>query len=180
MDVGRQSRCANTTTTASNAFASSERMEVSEMGDRGAIENLMVLYTEALDGGAFERLGELFEHGDVTIEGGPHSGRQARGAITVADLYRSIVALDPEFGLTGRATSSRTSSSRSAIRKPRRSAGRTSRSPNRRPNCRYRSWPAAAITIATSASAASGDSRRGASCATRWATSHSTCADARW
>jgi hypothetical protein len=76
-------------------------MEVSEMGDRGAIENLMVLYTEALDVGAFERLGELFEHGNVTIEGGPHSGRQARGTTAVADLYRSIVALDPEFGLTG-------------------------------------------------------------------------------
>jgi len=71
------------------------------MDQRGAIENLMVLYTEALDGGAFEALGELFEHGSVTIEGGPHSGREARGATAVADLYRSIVALDPEFGSTG-------------------------------------------------------------------------------
>jgi hypothetical protein len=76
-------------------------MAVSDMGGRGAIENVMVLYTEALDGGAFEALGELFEHGSVTIEGGPHSGRHATGAQDVADLYRSIVALDPEFGVTG-------------------------------------------------------------------------------
>ena len=62
------------------------------MGERGAIENAMVLYTEALDGGAFEALGELFEHGSVTIEGGPHSGRHANGAQEVAELYRSIVA----------------------------------------------------------------------------------------
>jgi hypothetical protein len=71
------------------------------MTGRGAIENIMVLYTEALDGGSFETLGELFEHGSVTIEGGPHSGRHASGAQDVADLYRSIVALDPESGLTG-------------------------------------------------------------------------------
>jgi len=74
---------------------------VIEMGNRGAIQNLMVLYTEALDGGAFEELGALFEHGRVAIEGGPHSGREASGAQPVADLYRSIVALDPEFGVTG-------------------------------------------------------------------------------
>ena len=71
------------------------------MSERGAIENLMVLYTEALDGGAFEDLGALFEHGSVTIEGGPHSGRQASGQRPVADLYRSIVALDPDLGVTG-------------------------------------------------------------------------------
>ncbi|HUP72222.1 MAG TPA: nuclear transport factor 2 family protein [Acidimicrobiales bacterium] len=76
-------------------------MAVTDMSERGAIENAMVLYTEALDGGAFETLGELFEHGSVTIEGGPHSGRQASGAHEVADLYRSIVALDPDLGLTG-------------------------------------------------------------------------------
>ncbi|MEO8692895.1 MAG: nuclear transport factor 2 family protein [Acidimicrobiales bacterium] len=68
---------------------------------RGAIENVMVLYTEALDGGAFETLGELFTHGNVTIEGGPHSGRHASGARDVAGLYRSIVALDPRGGVTG-------------------------------------------------------------------------------
>ena len=71
------------------------------MGERCAIENLMVLYAEALDGGAFEALGELFEHGNVTIEGGPHDGRQASGAHDVAELYRSIVALDPDLGVTG-------------------------------------------------------------------------------
>ena len=71
------------------------------MGDRGAIQNLMVQYTEALDDGAFGALGELFAGGSVTIEGGPHSGREASGAQPVADLYRSIVALDPEFGVTG-------------------------------------------------------------------------------
>ena len=76
-------------------------MAVNDVAGRGAIENVMVLYTEALDGGAFEALGELFEHGSVTIEGGPHSGRHATGAQDVADLYRSIVALDPEFGVTG-------------------------------------------------------------------------------
>jgi hypothetical protein len=70
------------------------------MSERDAIENLMVLYTEALDEGAFDRLGELFEHGSVTIEGGPHSGRQAAGTTAVAELYRSIVTLD-EQGLTG-------------------------------------------------------------------------------
>ena len=74
---------------------------MSDVTGRGAIENVMVLYTEALDGAAFETLGELFEHGSVTIEGGPHSGRRASGAQDVADLYRSIVALDPEFGVTG-------------------------------------------------------------------------------
>ena len=74
---------------------------MSDVTGRGAIENVMVLYTEALDGGAFETLGEMFEHGSVTIEGGPHSGRHASGAKDVADLYRSIVALDPEFGVTG-------------------------------------------------------------------------------
>jgi hypothetical protein len=76
-------------------------MEMNDMTGRGAIENVMVLYTEALDSGAFETLGELFEYGSVTIEGGPHSGRHASGANDVADLYRSIVALDPEFGVTG-------------------------------------------------------------------------------
>ena len=75
--------------------------QVTDMSDRGAIENLMVLYTEALDGGAFEPLGELFEHGSVTIEGGPHSGRQAAARTAVAELYRSIVALDPDLGVTG-------------------------------------------------------------------------------
>jgi hypothetical protein len=75
-------------------------MEVSVMSERGAIENLMALYTEALDEGDFPALGDLFEHGSVTIEGGPHSGRQAAGNASVADLYRSIVALD-ENGLTG-------------------------------------------------------------------------------
>ena len=74
---------------------------MNDMTGRGAIENIMVLYTEALDSGAFETLGELFEYGSVTIEGGPHSGRHASGAHDVADLYRSIVALDPEFGVTG-------------------------------------------------------------------------------
>jgi hypothetical protein len=75
-------------------------MEVTAMSERGAIENLMVLYTEALDEGDFVALGELFEHGSVTIEGGPHSGRQGAGATSVAELYRSIVALDVN-GLTG-------------------------------------------------------------------------------
>lgn len=74
---------------------------MTDMYERGAIENAMVLYTEALDGGAFETLGELFEHGSVTIEGGPHSGRHASGAHDVGDLYRSIVALDPDLGVTG-------------------------------------------------------------------------------
>jgi len=68
---------------------------------RGAIENVMVLYTEALDEGAFDSLGELFADGSVTIEGGPHSGRYASGAVDVAGLYRSIVALDPQGGVTG-------------------------------------------------------------------------------
>jgi 3-phenylpropionate/cinnamic acid dioxygenase small subunit len=76
-------------------------MAMNDMNARGAIENVMVLYTEALDDGAFETLGELFEHGNVTIEGGPHSGRHASGATDVADLYRSIVALDPAGGTTG-------------------------------------------------------------------------------
>jgi hypothetical protein len=67
---------------------------------RGVIENLMVLYTEALDEGAFDALGDLFAHGSVTIEGGPHSGRQAAGDRAVAEMYRSIVALD-DSGLTG-------------------------------------------------------------------------------
>lgn len=70
------------------------------MSERGAIENLMVLYTEALDEGAFDALGELFEHGSVTIEGGPHGGRQSAGTTAVAEMYRSIVALDDQ-GLTG-------------------------------------------------------------------------------
>jgi hypothetical protein len=75
-------------------------MEMTVMSERGAIENLMALYTEALDSGDFAALGDLFEHGSVTIEGGPHSGRQAAGNASVAELYRSIVALD-DHGLTG-------------------------------------------------------------------------------
>jgi hypothetical protein len=71
------------------------------VGERGAIENLMTLYTEALDDGAFDRLGNLFAHGRVTIEGGPHDGRTAHGRAAVADLYRAIVQLDPATGRTG-------------------------------------------------------------------------------
>jgi hypothetical protein len=76
-------------------------MAVIDMNERGAIENAMVLYTEFLDGAAFDALGALFEHGSVTIEGGPHSGRHGEGADEVAELYRSIVALDPDLGVTG-------------------------------------------------------------------------------
>lgn len=68
--------------------------------DRGEIENLMVLYTEALDGARFAELGELFARGSVTIHGGPHSGLSAVGRRQVESLYESIVALDAN-GATG-------------------------------------------------------------------------------
>ncbi|TML07484.1 MAG: nuclear transport factor 2 family protein [Actinobacteria bacterium] len=100
VDVGGD-RTARALRRRADAFATTDAVAVIEMGDRGAIQNLMVQYTEALDDGAFDALGELFEGGSVTIEGGPHSGREASGAQPVADLYRSIVALDPEFGVTG-------------------------------------------------------------------------------
>jgi len=64
------------------------------MSARDDIENLMTLYTEALDEARFADLGELFADGTVTIEGGPHSGRVARGRSEVAGFYQSIVALD--------------------------------------------------------------------------------------
>jgi len=70
------------------------------MNERGDIENLMASYTEALDEARFADLGELFAHGTVTIEGGPHSGASASGSDEVAALYRSIVALDAQ-GRTG-------------------------------------------------------------------------------
>lgn len=70
------------------------------MGARGAIENLMTRYTELLDEGDFDALGAMFTHGEVVIEGGPHSGLHARGAVDAAELWRSIVQLDAH-GRTG-------------------------------------------------------------------------------
>ena len=70
------------------------------MSERGAIENLMAEYTEALDDARFDALGELFAHGTVTIEGGPHDGATASGRDAVAALYARIVALDAH-GRTG-------------------------------------------------------------------------------
>ena len=64
------------------------------MHDRGHIENLMALYTEALDDARFADLGVLFAHGVVSIEGGPQDGSLAEGENAVAALYASIVALD--------------------------------------------------------------------------------------
>ena len=69
------------------------------MDDRH-LYNLMVLYTEALDDARFDDLGELFAHGRVRIEGGPHDGAEAAGPAEVAALYRRIVALDAT-GRTG-------------------------------------------------------------------------------
>jgi 3-phenylpropionate/cinnamic acid dioxygenase small subunit len=70
------------------------------VNDRGEIENLMALYTEALDDARFDALGALFAAGTVTIEGGPHSGATASGQDDVTALYRSIVVLD-DAGRTG-------------------------------------------------------------------------------
>ena len=61
---------------------------------RGEIENLMALYTEALDEARFADLGVLFADGTVTIEGGPQHGSHAHGEAAVAQLYASIVAVD--------------------------------------------------------------------------------------
>lgn len=66
------------------------------MYDRGEIENLMALYTEALDGARFADLGVLFAHATVTIEGGPQHGSSAEGETAVAGLYASIVAVDAD------------------------------------------------------------------------------------
>jgi hypothetical protein len=63
---------------------------------RGEIENLMALYTEALDEARFADLGVLFAHGTVTIEGGPQHGSRAQGEAAVAGLYASIVAVDAD------------------------------------------------------------------------------------
>jgi 3-phenylpropionate/cinnamic acid dioxygenase small subunit len=70
------------------------------MDDRGHVENLMVLYTEAIDDARFDALGELFANATVTIEGGPQDGSEASGRSETAALYRRIVALGPT-GLTG-------------------------------------------------------------------------------
>ncbi len=64
------------------------------MDDRGAIENLMARYAEALDGARFDELGRIFAGGSVHITGGPQDGSEAAGEGPVADLYRSIVAVD--------------------------------------------------------------------------------------
>ncbi len=66
------------------------------MHDRGEIENLMALYTEALDEARFADLGVLFAHGAVSIEGGPQDGSTAKGEAAVSGLYASIVALDAD------------------------------------------------------------------------------------
>lgn len=71
------------------------------MTPRDEIGNLIALYAEALDGGDFPGLGELFRRGKVAIEGGPHSGRSAGGASEVEALYREIVVLDETTGTTG-------------------------------------------------------------------------------
>lgn len=60
----------------------------------------MARYAEALDGARFDDLGELFADGAVRITGGPQDGSEAEGRGPVADLYRSIVALD-DAGRTG-------------------------------------------------------------------------------
>lgn len=70
------------------------------MHARDDIENLMVLYTEALDDARFDDLGALFASGTVRIEGGPHDGATAAGRDEVAALYARIVALDAA-GRTG-------------------------------------------------------------------------------
>lgn len=70
------------------------------MSARDDIENLMVLYTEALDDARFADLGELFADGDVRIEGGPHDGATAQGRAAVSALYERIVALGAD-GSTG-------------------------------------------------------------------------------
>jgi hypothetical protein len=62
--------------------------------DRGAIANLMASYAEALDGARFDELGRVFANGSVRITGGPQDGSEASGESAVADLYRSIVAVD--------------------------------------------------------------------------------------
>ncbi len=66
------------------------------MTARGDIENLMVLYTEALDDARFTDLGEVLADATVTIEGGPHDGARATGRHAVRDLYQAIVALDTD------------------------------------------------------------------------------------
>ena len=66
------------------------------MTARGHIENLMALYTEALDDARFDDLGGLFTIGSVRIEGGPHHGASAHGRADVGALYRAIVALDED------------------------------------------------------------------------------------
>jgi 3-phenylpropionate/cinnamic acid dioxygenase small subunit len=66
------------------------------MDDRDAIANLMATYAEALDGARFDELGRIFAEATVTITGGPQDGSVATGEAEVADLYRSIVALDDQ------------------------------------------------------------------------------------
>jgi 3-phenylpropionate/cinnamic acid dioxygenase small subunit len=71
------------------------------MTSQDEIANLMARYAEALDGARFDELGALFRRGEVSIEGGPHSGRSAAGAEAVASLYRDIVVVDEATGRTG-------------------------------------------------------------------------------
>src|SRR5258708_18640227 len=55
VDVGRDC-LAGALRRRADAFASTDAVAVTDMGERGAIENVMVRYTEALDDGEFERL----------------------------------------------------------------------------------------------------------------------------
>ena len=76
------------------------------MCERNEVENLLAEYTYRLDEAKFESLGEMFERGTVRIENGPltlvdnapRGGREGTGAVEVAALYRSIVAVDVETG----------------------------------------------------------------------------------
>jgi hypothetical protein len=64
------------------------------MCERAAIANLLADYTFLLDDADFAGLGQMFEHGRVTIDGGPRNGETGSGPSGVAALYRSLVAVE--------------------------------------------------------------------------------------
>jgi 3-phenylpropionate/cinnamic acid dioxygenase small subunit len=60
------------------------------------VEHLLYRYAEAIDGGDFASVGDLFRHGRICGEGGGGPVTLAEGADGVADFYRSQVRLDDD------------------------------------------------------------------------------------
>ncbi|NCY16276.1 MAG: nuclear transport factor 2 family protein [Actinobacteria bacterium] len=60
---------------------------------RGAIENLLYSYADAIDAGDYEAIGALFEHGSIALEDGTPI---ATGAAAVTALYTATTRRYPD------------------------------------------------------------------------------------